>query len=117
MIFHRINIPTVTNTIGEPGKQDSTQNSSDHIQQKQADENKELNITLEQAKIQRYRRQVYLSKYILKKQSWILKMEDGNMKLSLCKTMQNMRQRQMLRQEYPISGKLIEINRNGDVLL
>ena len=50
MIFHRINIPTVTNTIGEPGKQDSTQNSSDHIQQKQADENKELNITLEQAK-------------------------------------------------------------------
>ena len=79
MIFHRINIPTVTNTIGEPGKQDSTQNSSDHIQQKQADENKELNITLEQAKD--------LSKYILKKQSWILKMEDGNMKLSLCKTM------------------------------
>ena len=50
MIFHRINIPTVTNTIGEPGKQDSTQNSSDHIQQKQTDENKELNITLEQAK-------------------------------------------------------------------
>ena len=44
MIFHRINIPTVTNTIGEPGKQDSTQNSSDHIQQ--TDENKELNITL-----------------------------------------------------------------------
>ena len=42
MIFHRINIPTVTNTIGEPGKQD--------IQQKQTDENKELNITLEQAK-------------------------------------------------------------------
>ena len=41
MIFHRINIPTVTNTIGEPGKQDSTQNSSDHIQQKQTDENKE----------------------------------------------------------------------------
>lgn len=32
MIFHRINIPTVTNTIGESGKQDSTQNSSDHIQ-------------------------------------------------------------------------------------
>ena len=50
MIFHRINIPTVTKTIGEPGKQDSTQNSSDHIQQKQTDENKELNITLEQAK-------------------------------------------------------------------
>ena len=50
MIFHRINIPTVTNTIGEPGKQDSTQNSSDHIQQKKTDENKELNITLEQAK-------------------------------------------------------------------
>jgi len=50
MIFHRINIPTVTNTIGEPVKQDSTQNSSDHIQQKQTDENKELNITLEQAK-------------------------------------------------------------------
>lgn len=46
MIFHRINIPTVKNTIGEPGKQDSTQNSSDHIQQKQTDENKELNITL-----------------------------------------------------------------------
>ena len=46
MIFHRINIPTVTNTIGEPGKRDSTQNSSDHIQQKQTDENKELNITL-----------------------------------------------------------------------
>ena len=51
MIFHRINIPTVTNTIGEPGKQDSTQNSSDHIQQKQTDENKELNITLKEAKL------------------------------------------------------------------
>ena len=50
MIFHRINIPTVTITMGEPGKRDSTQNSSDHIQQKQTDENKELNITLEQAK-------------------------------------------------------------------
>ena len=106
MIFHRINIPTVTNTIGEPGKQDSTQNSSDHIQQKQADENKELNITLEQAK------DIALQKAGVSEQVYF-----KEAKLDLCKTMQNMRQRQMLRQEYPISGKLIEINRNGDVLL
>ena len=76
MIFHRINIPTVTNTIGEPGKQDSTQNSSDHIQQKQTDENKELNITLEQAKDIALQKAGVSGKYILKKQSWILKMED-----------------------------------------
>lgn len=85
MIFHRINIPTVTNTMGEPGKQNLTQNSSDHIQQKQTDENKELNITLEQAK------DIALQKAGVSEQVYFkeakLDFEDGNMKLSLCKTM------------------------------